>query len=203
MIGRLSGILAEIGEEEAIVDCGGVGYIVRLGARSLSRLPPVGEAVLVHVESQWSEAQGLRLFGFLAKDERRAFVVLTDIPGVGPKAAMAVLDVLPPGELAGAVAREDKAAIGRANGVGPKLAARIVTELKGKTLGADLVIGTAAAPSVTPAAPSLTGEAVAGLMGLGVAEPVARRAVEQAALRLGENAGISALIKLALQEIGR
>lgn len=203
MIGRLSGILAEVGEEEAIVDCGGVGYIVRLGARSLMRLPPVGEAVLVHVESQWSEAQGLRLFGFLAKDERRAFVVLTDIPGVGPKAAMAVLDVLSPGELAGAVAREDKAGIGRANGVGPKLAARIVTELKGKTLGADLVITAGHTAPSAPAAPSLTGEAVAGLMGLGVAEPVARRAVEQAALRLGDDADISALIKLALQEIGR
>lgn len=202
MIGRLSGILAEVGEEEAIVDCGGVGYIVRLGARALSRLPAVGEAVLIHVESQWSEAQGLRLFGFLAKDERRAFVVLTDIPGVGPKAAMAVLDVLSPGELAGAVAREDKAAIGRANGVGPKLAARIVTELKGKSLGADLVIS-AGHTAAAPAAPSLTGEAVAGLMGLGVAEPVARRAVEQASLRLGDDAGISALIKLALQEIGR
>lgn len=203
MIGRLSGLLAEVGEEEAIIDCGGVGYIVRLGARALSRLPAVGEAVLIHVESQWSEAQGLRLFGFLAKDERRAFVVLTDIPGVGPKAAMAVLDVLSPGELAGAVAREDKAAIGRANGVGPKLAARIVTELKGKSLGADLVIAAGHTAPATPAAPSLTGEAVAGLMGLGVAEPVARRAVEQAALRLGEDADISALIKLALQEIGR
>ena len=204
MIGRLSGILAEVGEEDAIVDCGGVGYVVRLGARALSRLPPVGEAVLVHVESQWSEAQGLRLFGFLAKDERRAFVVLTDIPGVGPKAALAVLDVLTPGELAGAVAREDKAAIGRANGVGPKLAARIVTELKGKPLGADLVIAAGhTATAAAPAAPSLTGEAVAGLMGLGVAEPVARRAVEQASLRLGEDADISALIKLALQEIGR
>ena len=203
MIGRLSGLLAEVGEEEAIIDCGGVGYIVRLGARALSRLPAVGEAVLIHVESQWSESQGLRLFGFLAKDERRAFVVLTDIPGVGPKAAMAVLDVLSPGELAGAVAREDKAAIGRANGVGPKLAARIVTELKGKSLGADLVIAAGHTAPATPAAPSLTGEAVAGLMGLGVAEPVARRAVEQAALRLGEDADISALIKLALQEIGR
>ena len=202
MIGRLSGLLAEVGEEEAVIDCGGVGYIVRLGARALSRLPAVGESVLVHVESQWSESQGLRLFGFLAKDERRAFVVLTDIPGVGPKAAMAVLDVLSPGELAGAVAREDKAAIGRANGVGPKLAARIVTELKGKSLGADLVIS-AGHTAAAPAPPSLSGEAVAGLMGLGVAEPVARRAVEQAALRLGDDVEIGALIKLALQEIGR
>ncbi len=202
MIGRLSGLLAEVGEEEAVIDCGGVGYIVRLGARALSRLPAVGETVLVHVESQWSESQGLRLFGFLAKDERRAFVVLNKSPGVGPKAAMAVLDVLSPGELAGAVAREDKAAIGRANGVGPKLAVRIVTELKGKSLGADLVIS-AGHTAAAPAPPSLSGEAVAGLMGLGVAEPVARRAVEQAALRLGEDADISALIKLALQEIGR
>ncbi|RZJ86116.1 MAG: Holliday junction branch migration protein RuvA, partial [Brevundimonas sp.] len=132
---------------------------------------------------------------------------LLAIQGVGPKAALAVLDVLPPGELAGAVAREDKAAVGRANGVGPKLALRIVTELKGKSLGEvsftpGAVAGTHAAPAASPP-PSVTGEAVSALLGLGVAEVNARRAVDQALIRLGDEAELSAVIRAALQELGR
>lgn len=202
MIGRLRGIVAEVGEEDALIDVGGVGYVARCGSRTLSRLPPVGDETLLHIESQWSEAAGLRLYGFLTREERRAFVVLHGIQGVGPKAALAVLDVLSPGELVQAVAREDKAAVARASGVGPKLALRIVTELKGKSLGDG---PTLAAPVVAPAAftPSATGEAVAALMGLGVAEVNARRVVDQAALRLGEDAEVSALIKAGLQELGR
>ncbi len=88
---------------------------------------------MLHVETQWTEATGMRLYGFLRREERRAFVLLQAIQGVGPKAALGVLDVLPPAELAGAVAREDKAAVARANGVGPKLAQRIIVELKDKT----------------------------------------------------------------------
>lgn len=204
MIGRLRGLVAEIGEEEAIIDCAGVGYVVRMGARTLSRLPALGEEVLVHVESSWNEAQGLRLFGFSNSAEKQAFVALQSIQGVGPKAALAVLDVLPPADLAAAVAREDKAAVGRANGVGPKLAVRIVTELKGKPLGGGLVVASSSVgPAAEPAAPSLSGEATAALMGLGMAEPVARRAVETALLRLGEDAALPALIKAALQETAR
>ena len=134
MIGRLRGLVAEVGEEEALIDVAGVGYVVRCGSRTLSHLPAMGEETLLHVESQWSESMGMKLYGFLGRDERRAFVLLQAIQGVGPKAALSVLDVLPPAELAGAVAREDKAAVGRANGVGPKLALRIVTELKDKPL---------------------------------------------------------------------
>jgi Holliday junction DNA helicase RuvA len=111
---------------------------------------------------------------------------------------------LPPAELASAIAREDKAAVGRANGVGPKLALRIVTELKGKPIGDGLVQGLSA-HDMTPLKrmPSVSGEAVAALMGLGLAEPAARRAVEQAVDRLGAEADISSLIKLALKEMGR
>jgi len=112
--------------------------------------------------------------------------------------------VLPPGELAGAVAREDKASVARAQGVGPKLAQRIVTELKGKPLGDGPVAAFhATIPSAEAAKVSLTGEAVAALMGLGVAEVAARRVVEQAAVRLGDEAPTPALIKAALQELGR
>ena len=206
MIGRLRGAVAEVGEEEALIDVMGVGYIVRCGHRTLQRLPAIGEEALIHVESQWSENQGLRLYGFLTREDRRAFVLLQAIQGVGPKAAMAVLDVLSPAELASAVAREDKAAVGRANGVGPKLALRIVTELKDKPITDGPVLMTA--PSASSAAsvlskPAPTGDAVAALMCLGVAEVNARRVVEAAAAELGEDATVQALIKAGLKELGR
>lgn len=206
MIGRLRGAVAEVGEEEALIDVMGVGYIVRCGHRTLQRLPALGEETLIHVESQWSENQGLRLYGFLTREDRRAFVLLQAIQGVGPKAAMAVLDVLSPAELASAVAREDKAAVGRANGVGPKLALRIVTELKDKPITDGPVLMTAPAAGAAASAsakPAPTGDAVAALMGLGVAEVNARRVVEAAADRLGEEATVQALIKAGLQELGR
>lgn len=204
MIGRLRGAVAEVGEEEALIDVMGVGYVVRCGARTLSRLPEIGSEALLHVESHWGEQTGLTLYGFLAREDRQAFVLLRTIQGVGPKAALAVLDVLPPAELAGAVARDDKAAVARANGVGPKLALRIVTELKGKPItdGPVAAFHAQALPS-QPVKPSASGEAVAALMGLGVAEPAARRVVEAAAIRLGEDAEPPALIKAALQELGR
>lgn len=207
MIGRLRGILAEVGESECLIDCGGVGYVAACGARTLSRLPAPGDEAVLHIESQWSQENGPRLYGFLTRDERRAFVLLLAIQGVGPKAALSVLDVLPPGELAAAVAREDKAAVGRANGVGPKLALRIVTELKGKPLGD--VSFTPSAPGVpaetaaAPPAPSVAGEAVSALLGLGVAEVNARRSVDQALIKLGDAAELSAVIRAALQELGR
>ena len=203
MIGRLRGLLAETGEEEMLIDCGGVGYVVRAGSRTLSRLPTPGDEVIVHVETRWSSEDGPRLYGFLSRDERRAFQVLTSVQGVGPKAAMSVLDVLTPPELASAVAREDKAAVGRANGVGPKLALRIVVELKDKPITGEPVFHPAGVSAPAHAAPSLTGEAVSALMGLGIAEVLARRAVDQSVIRLGEEAELSAVIKAALQEVGR
>ncbi|HEY5106553.1 MAG TPA: Holliday junction branch migration protein RuvA [Caulobacteraceae bacterium] len=202
MIGRLRGLVAEVAEEDALIDVGGVGYVVRCGARTLSRLPGPGDEALLHVETQWTESAGMRLYGFLTREERRAFVVLQAIQGVGPKAALGVLDVFTPPELAAAVAREDKAAVARANGVGPKLAQRIVTELKDKPISDGAVAAFHAAAS-GPAPPTAAGEAVAALMGLGVAEISARRVVEQAALRLGDDADEKVLIKAALQELGR
>lgn len=204
MIGRLHGILAEVGEDALLLDVGGVGYVVRCGARTLSRLPALGDELTLFIDSQWSQEQGPRLYGFLARDERRAFEVLIAIQGVGPKAALGVLDVLAPGELAGAVARDDRAAIARANGVGPKLAQRILIELKGKALGeVTFAPSSGPAPAATPAPPSLAGEAVSALLGLGVAEVNARRAVDQALIRLGDEAELPAVIRAALQELGR
>ena len=205
MIGRLRGVLAEVETDHCLIDCAGVGYVVACGARTLGRLPAPGDEAVLHIESSWNAESGPRLYGFLTRDERRAFTTLTAIQGVGPKAALSVLDVLPPGDLATAVAREDKAAVARANGVGPKLALRIVTELKGKPLGD--VSFTPSAPGVhsevAPPAPSVTGEAVSALLGLGVAEVNARRAVDQALIRLGDDADLSAVIRAALQELGR
>lgn len=204
MIGRLRGAVAEVGEEDALIDVMGVGYVVRCGSRTLARLPEIGGEALLHVESHWGEQTGMTLYGFLSRDDRQAFVLLRTIQGVGPKAALAVLDVLPPAELAGAVARDDKASVARANGVGPKLALRIVTELKGKPIHDGPVAAFhASIPAAGPSKPSASGEAVAALMGLGVAEPAARRVVEAAAVRLGEEAEPPALIKAALQELGR
>ncbi len=203
MIGRLRGLVAEIEETDVVLDVHGVGYVVQAGARTLSRLTEGEEAVL-HVETITRE-DGTRLFGFSGREEKRAFQHLTAIQGVGPKAALAILDVLPPAELAQAVARDDKASVARAVGVGPKLAQRVVLELKNKPIGGGLTIGSATpAPGAAQSAPpSVAGEAVAALMGLGTAEPVARRAVEQAAVRLGDEAPLPALIKAALQELGR
>ena len=205
MIGRLRGVLAEVGEADCVIDCAGVGYVAACGARTLGRLPAPGDEAILYIHSQWSEDQGPRLYGFLSRDERRAFTTLLAIQGVGPKAALAVLDVLPPGELASAVAREDKAAVARANGVGTKLALRIVTELKGKTLtdGVFAPVATGVHVEVAPPPPSLVGEAVSALLGLGIAEVNARLAVDQALIRLGDEAELSAVIRAGLQELGR
>lgn len=203
MIGRLRGIVAEIGEEEALIDVMGVGYIARCGARTLQRLPPVGDETTLQIEPQWADQTGLRLYGFLSHEDRRAFVALQEIQGVGPKAALAVLDVLTPAELMAAAHRGDKAIVARASGVGPKLALRIVTELKGKPIATDNVVAFHAAAAAGPPPASAAGEAVAALIGLGIAEPAARRAVDHAAARLGDEAPESALIKAALQELGR
>jgi len=204
MIGRLRGIVVEVEPEDCVIDVMGVGYLVRCGARTLGRLPATGEEAVLHVEHAWSAEQGPRLYGFLSRDERAAYRLLTAIQGVGPKAALSVLDVLPPGDLAAAVARDDKAAIGRANGVGPKLAQRIATELKGKPLGGGLtIVGGAAMATVAAPAPSVSGDAVAALMGLCIAEILARRAVDQTLTAEGSDVDLSTLIKLSLRELGR
>jgi Holliday junction DNA helicase RuvA len=203
MIGRLRGVVAEIADEDVLIDVGGVGYVVRCGSRTLSRLPPPGGETVLHVETQWGEATGMRLFGFLGREERRAFILLQGIQGVGPKAALGVLDVLSPTELAGAAARQDKAAVARANGVGPKLAQRIVVELKDKPIVDGPVAALHGATPGGPTAPTPAGEAMSALMGLGWPEFVARRAVDQASLRLGEDAREAELIRSALQELGK
>lgn len=203
MIGRLRGLVAEVGEEDALIDVGGVGYVVRCGARTLGRLPAPGDETVIHVETQWSEATGQRLYGFLAREDRAAFVLLQGVQGVGPKAALGVLDVLNPGELAHAVAHDDKASVGRANGVGPKLAQRIIVELKDKPIAGVVMTAALGGGAVHAGRSTPTGDAVAALLGLGVADLAARRVVDHAAQRLGEGASETELIRAALKELGR
>jgi holliday junction DNA helicase RuvA len=204
MIGRLRGYVIETDEETALIEVGGVGYIVRVGVRTLSNLPAREAEVILHIESQTRE-DGTRLYGFLTRDERKAFEGLLSVQGVGPKAALSVLDVLGPKELAQAVAGEDKARIGRANGVGPKLAQRIVIELKGKSLSytEGFEIGTFVPRVIETVQPSVAGESVAALMGLGMAEAQSRLAVEAAMAELGPDAELKVVIRASLKALGK
>ena len=202
MIGRLRGILLEASEEEVIIECGGVGYVVRCGVRTIAALPSIDSEVILHIESQTRE-DGTRLYGFLTKDERKAYVVLQGVQGVGPKAALSVLDILTPHELAQAVVHEDKTSVGRANGVGPKLAQRIVIELKGKALSDAVFEPVSSYKGAAPAAPSLAGESVAALIGLGIPEQSARLAVDTAIKQSGSDIALPALIRASLKALGR
>lgn len=203
MIGRLSGTVAAVGEDACLIDVGGVGYVVSCGSRTLARLT-VGEAARLAVETHVRE-DAIRLFGFLLEDERAWFTHLQGVPGVGAKVALAILDVLGPGELADALAVQDRASIARANGVGPKLAQRIAQELSGKPPPRGFLGGAGPAPSASPvgqaAGPGPRSEAVSALVNLGIDQPSAARAVASAAKALGPEVPLQDLIRAALKEI--
>jgi Holliday junction DNA helicase RuvA len=196
MIARLSGTLAETSAVGAVIDVGGVGYLVQCSGRTLDALGPVGGEVLVLTELQVRE-DAWTLFGFGSIAERDAFRALTDIQGVGGKVALAILSALTPDELARAVAQDDKAMIGRANGVGPKLAARIANELQGK-LGVTGLAGTGAAPRGGAAA-----DALSALANLGFKPADASAAVNAAQNELGVEAGLDELVRLALRKAAK
>ncbi len=206
MIGSLKGVVAAIGEDSALIEVGGVGYVVQAGARTLARLG-VGEGARLLVETHVRE-DAIRLFGFPSEEERAWFVHLQSIPGVGAKVALAVLDVLEPGALADAVALGDKAAIARANGVGPKLAARIAQELAGKAPPRGFLAQAAApdqgaqSPRAAPAG-ALRTEAVSALVNLGIDQSAASRAVAAASRALGADSPTPELIRAALKEVSR
>jgi holliday junction DNA helicase RuvA len=196
MIARLSGILAETTADSAVIDVGGVGYLVHLSGKTLSALAPLGGEVLILTELQVRE-DAWTLFGFGSADERDAFRALTSIQGVGGRLALAILSVLSPDELARAVAQEDKAMIGRANGVGPKLAARIANELQGK-LGVPGLGGAAPIPRGGAAA-----DALSALGNLGFRPAEASAAVNAAQDELGPDATLDALVRLALKKAAK
>src|SRR5574338_892346 len=196
MIARLSGILAELTADSAVIDVAGVGYLVHLSGRTLGALGAVGSEVLVLTELQVRE-DAWTLFGFGSPTERDSFRALTSIQGVGGRLALAILSVLSPDELARAVAQEDKAMIGRANGVGPKPAARIANELQGK-LGVAAIGGAAPAPRGGAAA-----DALSALANLGFKPAEASAAVNAAQDDLGADASLDALVRLALRKAAK
>jgi Holliday junction DNA helicase RuvA len=196
MIARLSGILAEINADTAVIDVGGVGYLVQMSGKTLSALGPAGGEIVVLTELQVRE-DAWTLFGFGSAAERDAFRALTSIQGVGGRLALAILSALSPDELARAVAHDDKAMIGRANGVGPKLAARIANELQGK-LGAPSLGGAAPAPRGGAAA-----DALSALANLGFRPAEASAAVNAAQDELGPDASLDALVRLALRKAAK
>jgi len=196
MIARLTGTLVEISGDGAVIDVGGVGYQLLVSARTLDVLGPAGGTVTVLTELQVRE-DAWTLFGFGSTSERDAFRALTSVQGVGGRVALAILSVLSPEELARAVAQDDKAMIGRANGVGPKLAARIANELQGK-LGVVGLAGSVAAPRGGAAA-----DALSALANLGFKPADASVAVNAAQDELGPDAGLDALVRLALKKAAK
>ncbi|VWX53276.1 Holliday junction branch migration protein RuvA [Novosphingobium sp. 9U] len=195
MIARLSGTLEDFGADWAIIDVAGVGYLVHCSARTLQALGIRGDRAVVFTDLQVSE-NDMRLIGFASAGERDWFRLLTAVQGVGSKVALAILSALTTDELQRACAGGDSAMVARANGVGPKLASRIVNELKDKA-GA-LPTATGMAIAAAPAG-SATADAVSALQNLGFKPPVASAAVAQALDELGESAGLNDLVRVALK----
>jgi Holliday junction DNA helicase RuvA len=198
MIARLAGKLAETSADGAIIDVHGVGYLVQASSRTLDALGPIGGDVTILTELQVRE-DGWTLFGFGSVGEREAFRQLTSVQGVGGRVALAILSVLDPGELAAAVSRGDKAMVSRANGVGPKLAQRIVNELAGK-LGSP---GLAGALGSAPPRGGAAADALSALANLGFKPAEASVAVAAAADELGAEASLDALVRLALRKAAK
>jgi Holliday junction DNA helicase RuvA len=198
MIAKLSGRLDEVGSDWAIVDVQGVGYLVYCSTKTLTALGEVGEACTVHTDLQVSE-NDMRLLGFAESAERDWFRLLTQVQGVGSKVALAILSALSPGELRDACAGGDAAMVARAQGVGPKLAGRIVNELKDKAgaLPGGGVPGVAMGGGVQ--AGSASADAVSALENLGFKPAIAAQAVARAQGELGEGASESELIRVALK----
>ncbi|MFZ5792805.1 MAG: Holliday junction branch migration protein RuvA [Pseudomonadota bacterium] len=203
MIAKLSGLVDSVGTDTAVIDVGGVGYLVFASSRTLGRLPRAGEAASLLIETHVREDH-IHLYGFATPAERDWFRLLTTVQGVGARLALALLGALAPDELLQAVLAQDKAALTRANGVGSKLAARIVTELKDKAGGIALGNGMAAGLAAIAAeaeAPGPLAEAVSALVNLGYRRQEALSAVSGAARALGAKASTEALIRAGLKEL--
>jgi holliday junction DNA helicase RuvA len=203
VIALLNGTIDSTGDNFAVVDVGGVGYLVFASRRTLDRLPVRGGTVRLLIETHVREDH-IHLYGFADAAERAWFRLLTTVQGVGAKVALAVLSVLPPEELVHAIAAQDRHAIARADGVGPKLAARIASELKDKV--SDIALGPAAtngsaAAALSAAQAGPAADAVSALVNLGYRRTEAFGAVAQATHRLGTDAPLETLIKAGLKEL--
>jgi Holliday junction DNA helicase RuvA len=199
MIAKLTGTLDDFGPDWAVIDVAGVGYLVHCSAKTLAALGVRGDAATVHTELQVSE-NDMRLIGFASGGEREWFRLLTGVQGVGSKMALAVLSALAVEDLQRACASGDAASVARAQGVGPKLAGRIVNELKDKAgLWAGGLSVALPAGTVPVAAGSVSADAVSALQNLGFKPQVATAAVAQAANELGDGAGLNELVRAALK----
>lgn len=198
MIARLTGTLVENAADHAVLDVGGVGYLVLASSRTLTAIGPIGGQVMLLTELQVRE-DSMTLFAFGSAGEREWFRLLTGVQGVGGRVALSILSTLAPDELTQAVARQDKVAVSRANGVGPKLAERIVRELKDKVGGVAL-----STPGGAPiAATSHAADAASALTGLGFKPAEANAAVAAAEAELGNGATLDALVRLALKKAAK
>jgi len=196
MIARLTGLLDDFGPDWAVIDVSGVGYLVSCSAKTLIALGIRGDACTIFTQMQVSE-NDIRLIGFASGAERDWFRLLTAIQGVGSKVALAILSALSTEDLQRACAGGDAAMVARANGVGPKLAGRIVNELKDKAGGLPSAPGATALAAVPPG--SASGDAVSALQNLGFKPNVATDAVARALDELGDGAGLNDLIRVALK----
>lgn len=196
MIAMLSGIVEQTGSESLVVDVNGVGYHVFCSMRTLTRAPIRGEPLRLFIETHVREDH-IHLYGFVDESERAWFRLLTTVQGVGARTAMAILGSLAPGELATAIMAQDRGAITRADGVGPKLAGRIMIELK------DKAAGLAPEPSLAATPEGAAVDAVSALVNLGYPKSEAYGAVAEAARRLGPAARLDVLIKAGLKELVR
>lgn len=203
MIAKLTGLVDHIGADHLVLDVGGVGYLVQASSRTLGNLPPVGEKIGLTIETVVRE-DAITLFGFSTHSELDMFRLLTSVQGVGAKVALAILSVLDSDTLQNAIAAQDKASVARANGVGPKLAARIVNELKDKVAGLALAPAGVAVPagntgSVKPS--GMIADATSALVNLGYRPGDAHGVAARMAAELGDDATVEAIIPLALKEL--
>ncbi len=200
MIAKLAGIVDQVDAEALVVDVGGVGYLAFCSTRTLGLLPPAGAPVRLLIETHVREDH-IHLYGFADAAERDWFRLLTTVQGVGAKLALAILSAVAPEALALAILAQDRVALTRADGVGPRLAARIVNELRDKAGG--LAAPAPVMASAPAAAAGVIGDAVAALEGLNIPRSEAYGAVAAAARRLGEGVALEALIKAGLQELAQ
>ena len=200
MIAKLAGVLDSVGADWAVVDVAGVGYLVYCSARTLRTLPAPGAPVRLFVETHVRQDH-IHLYGFVDESERDWFRLLQTVQGVGARVALAILAALGPSDLVAAIAAQDKAAVSQANGVGGKLAGRIVAELR-DTVG-DLALGTVAALDAARVHGGPEADAVSALVNLGYRRTEAVAAVAGAARQLGAGARLDALVRTGLQELGR
>lgn len=200
MIARLRGLLDSFTAEHAIIDVQGVGYLVAASSRTLSALGAIGDEVVLHTEMLVSD-DAIRLVGFSSIEERDWYRLLTSVQGVGARVALGILSALNSDELHRAVASGDKAMVARAQGVGPKLAQRIVNELKDKAGGVILGTGAGAGPVIAGAGHAA--DAVSALINLGFRPAEASSAVAKAEAELGPEASLDALVRSALKKAAR